>query len=225
MQEFGGKWVTTDNSLIAIQNKLLNAILGDSESDMALMEKLAAGSKSKSSHAENDFFDPEKAKEFVDKMGFDLEISPVGDYLPETLHALDDIPKEHREGARDILRKMELWIMTPKAGVAEVTSHEEKNFSVQVNHIGSTLKCRLAGRLDTITAPSFLALYKEAAEKGEIKRIEVDMKDLDYISSAGLRTLLIMKKGLSNDDSFILLNMNETVTEIMETTGFDSIFC
>ena len=225
LQEFGGKWVTTDNSLIATQNKLLSAILGDSGEDLALIEKLAAGAMSKSSHAENDFFDPEKAKDFVDRMGFDLEITPVGDYLPDTLHSLDTIPEEHREAAREILRNMDLWIMTPKAGAAEVKSHEEKNFSVQVNHIGNTLKCTLAGRLDTITAPSFLALYKEAAQNGDIRRIEVDMKELDYISSAGLRTLLIMKKALKDDDSFILLNMNETVTDIMETTGFDSIFC
>ena len=120
---------------------------------------------------------------------------------------------------------MNLWVMTPKAGVAEVTAHEEKNFSAEVKRIGSTLKCSLTGRLDTITAPGFLALYKEAANKDKITRIEVDMKDLDYISSAGLRTLLIMKKGLEADDTFILLNMNSTVTEIMETTGFDSIFC
>ncbi|MCR5403008.1 MAG: STAS domain-containing protein [Butyrivibrio sp.] len=51
------------------------------------------------------------------------------------------------------------------------------------------------------------------------------MKDLQYISSAGLRVLLIMKKALNAENDFKLMNMNAEVTEIIETTGFDTIFC
>ena len=88
-----------------------------------------------------------------------------------------------------------------------------------------TLYATVSGRLDTITAPELLAMYKETAEQGKITDIEIDMKNLDYISSAGLRVLLIMKKALPKEGQLQLTNMNETVTEIMETTGFDSVFC
>ena len=53
---------------------------------------------------------------------------------------------------------------------------------------------------------------------------KVDFENLEYISSAGLRVLLIMRKALTDKGSFDLINMNDTVKEIIETTGFDTIF-
>jgi anti-sigma B factor antagonist len=68
-------------------------------------------------------------------------------------------------------------------------------------------------------------LYKEAAGKGKIRNVCVDMKNMEYISSAGLRVLLIMRKALDSDQNISLVNMNDSVREIIETTGFDTIFC
>ena len=51
------------------------------------------------------------------------------------------------------------------------------------------------------------------------------MKELEYISSAGLRVLMIMRKALGDGRNFSLVNMNDTVNEIIETTRFDNIFC
>ena len=51
------------------------------------------------------------------------------------------------------------------------------------------------------------------------------MKNLEYISSAGLRVLMIMRKALADGKNFSLINMNDNVTNIIETTGFDTIFC
>ena len=49
----------------------------------------------------------------------------------------------------------------------------------------------------------------------------VDCSRLDYISSAGLRILLIMQKQCGR--GVTVMNINETVKEILEQTGFDSI--
>ena len=54
---------------------------------------------------------------------------------------------------------------------------------------------------------------------GGIGKVRVDCHALDYISSAGLRVLLIMQK----QHGVKLAGVNSTVTEILETTGFDSI--
>ncbi len=48
---------------------------------------------------------------------------------------------------------------------------------------------------------------------------------LDTISSPGLRVLLIMRKDLARGQEFCLLNMNDTVKEIIETIGFDMLLC
>ena len=53
--------------------------------------------------------------------------------------------------------------------------------------------------------------------------MEVDCADLQYISSAGLRVLLIIKKSLPGNE-LILHNVNETVEEILDTTGFSDLF-
>ncbi|MCR5106927.1 MAG: STAS domain-containing protein [Lachnospiraceae bacterium] len=115
--------------------------------------------------------------------------------------------------------------MTAKPGVSESFTCKEDNFNADVKLEDGRLNIILEGRLDTITSPGLLALYREAEAKGDIRVINIDMEKLEYISSAGLRVLLIMRKAVDDADSFNILNMKEEIREIIETTGFDSIFC
>ena len=96
---------------------------------------------------------------------------------------------------------------------------------VHITNIGETAFLCKEGRLDTITSPGLLSLYREAEAKGSIESICVDMKNLEYISSAGLRVILIMRKALKSEKDFSLINMSDEVKKIIETTGFDTIFC
>lgn len=79
---------------------------------------------------------------------------------------------------------------------------------------------RLSGRIDTITSPDLLSVYREADDKS-IRTVRMDMKDVSYISSAGLRVLMIMLG--DHPDNVKLDNVNEDIMEILRTTGFDSI--
>ena len=72
---------------------------------------------------------------------------------------------------------------------------------------------------DTLTAPHLLTLFERV--KTEVKSVIVDCSQLDYISSAGLRVLLIMQKNCA--EGVILMDVNHVVLEILEQTGFDSI--
>ena len=99
------------------------------------------------------------------------------------------------------------------------------NFNADVKLNDDILKVALTGRLDTITSPGLLALYREAEAKAKITNITIDMKELEYISSAGLRVLMIMRKALADGNNFSIVNINDQVQEILETTGFDTIFC
>ena len=79
----------------------------------------------------------------------------------------------------------------------------------------------IVGRLDTITAP---ALDKTICEDiGDTTELIIDVKGLEYISSAGLRVLLGAQKKMQSSGSLKLTNVCESVMEIFEMTGFADI--
>lgn len=59
--------------------------------------------------------------------------------------------------------------------------------------------------------------------KSAVKDVPLDIQDLEYTSSAGLRVMLIMYKRLGQGH-FRLLNVNATVGAILRDTGFDQVF-
>ena len=79
----------------------------------------------------------------------------------------------------------------------------------------------LAGRLDTITAPGFEEKLQNIIN-GKHELI-MDFANLEYISSAGLRLLLSAQKRMSKQGKMKLVNVNDTVMEILEVTGFADI--
>ena len=79
----------------------------------------------------------------------------------------------------------------------------------------------IVGRLDTITAP---ALEKTLGETvGATESLVLDMKGLEYISSAGLRVLLGAQKKMQKSGTMKLTGVCEDVMEIFEMTGFADI--
>lgn len=86
---------------------------------------------------------------------------------------------------------------------------------------GRELTIVLNGRLDTITAPEL-----ETELKGCISGVETlifDFASLAYLSSAGLRVLLAAQKIMNKQGQMIVRNVNETIMEIFEVTGFADI--
>lgn len=79
----------------------------------------------------------------------------------------------------------------------------------------------LKGRLDTITAPQLEGFLEKELEG--ITDLELDLKELEYISSAGLRVLLGAQKLMSRKGSMKLFHVQESVMEILEITGFVDI--
>lgn len=83
------------------------------------------------------------------------------------------------------------------------------------------LKVEVSGRLDTVTSPE---LEKSLMENFTgVSSLILDFAQLEYISSAGLRVLLIAQKQMNKQGKMALINVNETVMEILELTGFDQI--
>ena len=79
------------------------------------------------------------------------------------------------------------------------------------------LKVAISGRLDTTTAPE---LEKELDFTG-ITSVEFDLAYLEYVSSAGLRVILMVQKNMKGN--FVLKNVKPEIMEIFEITGFADI--
>jgi len=87
---------------------------------------------------------------------------------------------------------------------------------------GTSLTLALEGRLDTSTAPQLEDELKVSLSN--VVTLIFDMKDLDYISSAGLRVLLYAQKTMNRIGKMEIINVSEEVMEIFEVTGFLDIF-
>ena len=85
-----------------------------------------------------------------------------------------------------------------------------------------TITIAIEGRLDTSTSPRFqealIPLFDEA------KIVKLDFANVAYVSSAGLRVLLIgQKTAKSNNASMTLFNVSEEVMEVFDMTGFSNM--
>ena len=79
----------------------------------------------------------------------------------------------------------------------------------------------IVGRLDTITAPALDKTINE--DIGDTKNLVLDVKGMEYISSAGLRVLLSAQKKMQKIGSMKVTGVCEEVMEVFEMTGFADI--
>ena len=79
----------------------------------------------------------------------------------------------------------------------------------------------IVGRLDTITAPALDKTINE--DIGDTKNLVLDVKGMEYISSAGLRVLLAAQKKMQKIGSMKVVHVCEAVMEVFEMTGFADI--
>ena len=80
---------------------------------------------------------------------------------------------------------------------------------------------QIVGRLDTITAPALDKTINE--DIGDTKNLVLDVKGMEYISSAGLRVLLSAQKKMQKIGSMKVTGVCDEVMEVFEMTGFADI--
>lgn len=86
---------------------------------------------------------------------------------------------------------------------------------------GNALTVALAGRLDTTTAPQLETELKQCLDG--VTSLVLDMKELAYLSSAGLRVILSAQKRMNKQGSMVVRHVNETIMDIFTVTGFADI--
>jgi anti-anti-sigma factor len=97
--------------------------------------------------------------------------------------------------------------------VMEIKTRKEKN----------TVVVSIKGRMDAVSSPEFEKELSELMAEGE-KDFIIELSELDYISSAGLRVILATAKKLKEKEGRLLLcSLQEMVREVFEVSGFSAI--
>ncbi len=86
---------------------------------------------------------------------------------------------------------------------------------------GSELVISVSGRIDTTTAPTLEGEIKDSLDG--VQKLVLDIAEVEYVSSAGLRVFLSTHKTMSKQGSMVVKNVSESVKEIFEVTGFADI--
>lgn len=85
---------------------------------------------------------------------------------------------------------------------------------------GNKLTIAVSGRVDTVTAPELAA----DLNFGDAQSVVIDLKDVPYMSSAGLRLLLTAHKTmLAKGGELQVANVQPSVREVLDITGFSDI--
>ena len=93
--------------------------------------------------------------------------------------------------------------------------------TIEINKNADATVIEITGRLDTTTAPALDKTINE--DIGDTINLVLDVKEMEYISSAGLRVLLSAQKKMQKIGSMKVINVCEEVMDVFEMTGFADI--
>lgn len=93
--------------------------------------------------------------------------------------------------------------------------------NVEIKRNAEVIIIEIEGRLDTTTAPKLDKTINEVLN--DTNKLVLDIKALEYISSAGLRVLLSAQKKIQKNGSMVIRNVCEEIMDIFEMTGFADI--
>jgi len=101
-------------------------------------------------------------------------------------------------------------------------ANNDSELKVSVKNEGTEFTFFLEGRLDTLTSPSLEEKINGVIDGAE--KLVIDLSDLVYISSAGLRVLLGATQQMEGRGDMIVRNPSQAVREVFDLTGFSRLF-
>lgn len=238
LSRHGGAWYSTD--MDAEYKKLFSYYIDDDDEVRKYEEARKYIIKKNDVYFDAAEFQDIKAKrEFIEKQGLVVEEVPYYldeirlKSLQEDRHFVQRVKKmfskyeeelQTIQKSKEALSEFRIWKMTlAKDAVVEdveIGCKTDNELDIEFLVREDILECKLKGRIDSLSSPSFLAVFEEAGLVHKLNRVQIDASELEYISSAGLRVLLIMTKCLG-EKSVIIHNANAEIIKILETTGFE----
>ena len=218
----GGCWITADPEIKPEHDRIRKAIGSDDaeqETRLLLQEKADVNDLQNAMMVRigHEAEDIRRVQAVLSDHGLKAERIRIAGGIAET-KAFSQLSPDQGKAVLKATEDVAFWKVV-SAGATGDRKEAEHSFAVYDELAGDVLELRVTGRVDSLTAPQLLEVYEKREAAGGIRKVQVDCHTLDYISSAGLRVLLIMQK----QHGVKLVAVNSVVKEILETTGFDSI--
>lgn len=222
LRKHGGAWFTTDPGVK--YDDFATILMKDPDAKAKYEEGRKQTMKASNIYNQVSGIEGEALVDFIKAHGFRVEKLPFcqnGD----SLMMMNAVPQDMKDKLYALLDSSALYKFTldPDYTVADTIrgASEVENLRIGFTLNDGVLSFIPEGRIDTISAPSLLKLFEENAPNGA-ETVMIDAQKLEYISSAGLRVLMMMVKKLG-EGSVTVINASSAVKEIFETTGFDQM--
>lgn len=218
LMDFGGEWYTADAMSVELMALSFEGVM--QKDPQIVRDAVVSGSAAQSDIENSEYpfirWTPQRLKKYMEETGFRVKEFPFSEKLP----VLRSVDPQTLERLKASYTKMIEWRLVPDKAPDEVDLNVP--FAVESEVADGVFTVSIQGRMDTITAPELLKQFQDAGNG--FKGIHVDVSRMAYVSSAGLRVLLMMYKSLENKENFEMTGVSEDVREILETTGFDQFF-
>ena len=229
LERHGGCWITPDPEYILQFILTFRTVLGEAAVQKLMASRDAAAGQSDAGSLINAFIvNPMDVSASVERVaallaahGLKARRVNLAEHMPE-LAVYRKLTAEKVEAFKGAMRGCHYWVITPEEHWKGTNVPQTDGaFSMDYRVADGVFRASLGGRMDTITAPELLKAWEAEKGKAPITAAEIDCSRLLYISSAGLRVLLIVQK---SGAKVRLTGVNDAVWEILDTTGFIDIF-
>ncbi len=245
LKEHGGYWITLDPEISPLYVLIMKSFYGV-EKTREIMYNSKDRIKDKSDgkvvsntitiSMEGDVQENTKnALNYIPSKGLKLERLPFADNVPE-FKSLENADPEIVAQIKEGFKRVYIWKISvdesdnvdisddgtkpfnaDKSIDEDISDAKTKPFNAYASIDGNRLNLNLSGNLDTLSAPKLLANYEKIKEDTAINSVFIDCSKLNYVSSAGLRVLLIMQNEC--DGEVIMKSCNERVIEVLSDTN------
>lgn len=226
LAEHGGYWITLDPEISFLYVLIVKAFYGDRTREIMWRSKYRIDDKSDVKSVENSITislrgdvqeNMRNAIEYIASKGFKLERLPYADHVPE-FRSLDNVDPEIAAHIKEGFKDVCIWKISVVESVeVDISDAVEESFNADASIDGDRIDMVLSGNLDTLSAPKLLANYEKIKENNIVHSVFIDCSKLQFVSSAGLRVLLIMQNDC--EGGIIMESCNETVIEDLSGTG------
>lgn len=115
-----------------------------------------------------------------------------------------------------------MGLFNKKSKDAQSSSSTKKYLKIDMTQNGAEYTFTLDGRLDTMTSPKLNSKINEIINDAD--KLVMDLKELEFISSAGLRVLLGALQAIEDKGEMVVINLSPAVREVFDLTGFSRLF-